>query len=142
MNDPHVEFLYYHLRTGEGLKFIDPQPLPCDEGRFTCHLENDLLTVEMREHHASVASARAVVDPFLETWEMAEKLKRGRREMWFEYSNFKMIDRSQARCRLLPSRIASMIARYGRFEMIRWSKHWPMLHSSSLGFQLTWSAES
>ena len=94
MNDPHVESLNYRLQTGEGLKFTDPPPLPHDEGRFACRLENGHLAVEMREHHTSVAAAREVVESFLDAWEIAETLNRGRREMWFEYANARMIDRT------------------------------------------------
>jgi hypothetical protein len=94
MNDPHVELLRYGLRTTDGLKFVNPEPLHHDEGRFICRLENRDLTVTMREHHANVPSARAVVQPFLDAWEVAEGLERGRRELWFEYANARMIDRA------------------------------------------------
>lgn len=96
VNDPHVESLHYRLRTSEGLNFTNPPPLHHDEGRIRCRLEKGHLTVEMKEHHASVASAREVVRPFLENWEIAEAIRRGRREMWFEYIEgaAKIIDRS------------------------------------------------
>jgi hypothetical protein len=35
-----------------------------------------------------------------------------------------------------------MIGTNAWFERMRWSKHWPMLHSPSLGFQLACSGES
>lgn len=96
MNDPHVESLQFRLLTSKGLKFINPPVLHHDEGRFTCRLENGQLTVEMKEHHASVASAKEAVRPFLESWEIAEALRLGRREMWFEYveGSAKIIDRN------------------------------------------------
>jgi hypothetical protein len=49
------------------------------------------LAVTMREYHASVPSAREVVESFLDAWEIAETLKRGQREMWFEYANARMV---------------------------------------------------
>jgi len=72
--DLHVALLRYRLSTSERLKFVDPDALACgdDKGRFTCRLEHGDLTVTMREHHADMASARAVVEPFLEAWEVAE----------------------------------------------------------------------
>jgi hypothetical protein len=90
MTDPHVHLLRYRLRTDEGLHFNNPPTLDFDAGRFTLHLENDDLTVTMQEHHAGLPSARAVVEQFLEAWEVSEALKRGRRSLWFEYGNLKL----------------------------------------------------
>lgn len=43
--------------------------------------------------------------------------------------------RSHSRSRRRPARMSSKIDSNGRFETIRWSKHWPTLHSSALAFQ-------
>lgn len=133
MNDPHVESLQYRLQTSEGLKFTNPPPLAYDERRFTCRLENDHLTVEMKEHHASVASAREVVGPFLENWEIAEALRRGRREMWFEYveAAAKIIDRNPpppsppgAPQKICPASIESVLA-VGVPTLVRGERTYP-----------------
>jgi hypothetical protein len=95
MNDPQVESLRYRLKTSEGLIFKEDAPaLDCgdSEGHFACHLVDGDLTVILQEHHATEASALAMVEPFLKNWEIAQALDRGQRELWFEYVEPKIID--------------------------------------------------
>jgi hypothetical protein len=94
MNDPHVEWLLYRFRTDHTLMITNAPAIDFESEHFRCHLDNDDLTVTMKEHHAGLPSARARVDAFLEEWEVNATLTRGRREFGFEYVDCRISDRA------------------------------------------------
>ena len=86
LNDPHVEYLTYRLTTAETLEFEDPPSLEIETEKLALRLEQAMLTVWPKGHFASVKDARKLVDPYLESWEAYETIRRsGRREVLFEY---------------------------------------------------------
>jgi hypothetical protein len=93
MRDPHVVSLTYQLKTSDSVTF-DAPPLKCETERFSLRLEEDVLTVELNEHFASIKEAREAVEPFLTSWEIHASLTNGRREISFEYEDAEMVDRS------------------------------------------------
>lgn len=80
--------------TGPRFEFRGAQPIESDEAAFRVRLEEATLRVEMKEHHSTAQSAQDVVDPYLRAWEIDFALKRGRREMWFEFEGPELVDRS------------------------------------------------
>lgn len=93
MNDPHVEFLIYELKTSDTIDFANPPPLAHETEGLSLRLESGRLTVTMKEHHGSVESARREVDPFLRAWELDVALRYRRQEITFEYVAARVIDR-------------------------------------------------
>jgi hypothetical protein len=69
MNDPHVESLCYRLTIDETHgRFENPPPLEHETAAYRMRLEDGVLTVEMKEHHATVESAKERVDNALRAW--------------------------------------------------------------------------
>lgn len=89
MNDPHVDRLVYSLVTDGTVEFAEPTPVELETGAFRLRLEDGELTAEMLEHHAQVASARDVVDPYLEAWSLLGREGR----FWFEFEDADVVDR-------------------------------------------------
>jgi hypothetical protein len=95
MNDPHIETLTYEVRTKESVvTFDDPPPLTGEANAFRYRLEGGILTVEMKEHHATAESARLVVEGFLRSWAMSAALGLDRMPMEFVFKEAKRIDRN------------------------------------------------
>lgn len=76
MNDPQVESLKYMLRVPDQVKFENAPPLHYEMSGYVLDLENDLLTVTMKDHYAAQDDARAAVD-FLRAWELDGGLRWG-----------------------------------------------------------------
>jgi hypothetical protein len=94
MRDPHVERLRYNLQTNETTRFEAPPPLETDTPVAHLRLEDGVLTAEMKDHHPTEASARAVVDPFLRAWELHICLEWGRGAIRFEFERAEIVDRN------------------------------------------------
>src|SRR5262249_41177277 len=87
-----VAVLNYRAIPGPLMTFENPEPVERDTSQFRLRLADGILRVELKEPHASEASARAVVDPYLRRWEVAAVLRRGRRELRFEFDRAELID--------------------------------------------------
>jgi hypothetical protein len=94
MNDPHVETLFYHIRHGARVDYARTQSLELDEPRFGIKIENRLLEVTMKFHHATVEGARDEVEPFLRVWELSAALNLRPGELEFAYARSTVIDRN------------------------------------------------
>lgn len=93
MNDPHVESLQYHIETDGSCSYESPPPVEYEKDGFRARLEEGVLTVTMKEHHASAASARKAVAEFLRSWEIQAALSVGRGCLRFEHDSAKVVDR-------------------------------------------------
>ena len=63
MRDPHVQSLRYRLEVNEACgRLENPPPLEHKTDAYRMWLENGVLTVELKEHHANVESARRRVE--------------------------------------------------------------------------------
>jgi hypothetical protein len=107
--DPHVESLTYQLmRTmwvfGKGDDFLrleNPAPLQRETDYFTIRLSErtdqemkpHVLVVTMKEHHASVESARARVEPYLRAWELHHALTGDLGWFSFRFDEARVTDR-------------------------------------------------
>src|SRR5688572_5461252 len=93
-NDPHVVSLTYNVEPRSGICFNDPPPLEKERAAYTLRLVEEVLTVSMKEHHATEESARACVEPYLRAWEITSGLHRGRPTITFRFVNSEIIDRN------------------------------------------------
>ena len=93
MRNPHVVSLTYRLETSDTVTF-DAPPLTHETERFTLRLEEDVLTMKMKVHFASVEAAREAVEHLLTSWEIHVSLTLGRSEISFEYDDAEIIDRN------------------------------------------------
>ncbi len=96
MRDPHVECLRYRLTVDETYgRFENPPPLEHETDTYRMRLDSGKLTVEMKEHHATVESAKERVENDLRAWELDAALSRDHRWLRFDYdeTGTKVIDR-------------------------------------------------
>jgi hypothetical protein len=84
MNKPHVEALDYefHVRTA-GHYFARAKPWEGELGSFQCRLAEGQLGAKPLEHFSSSVDARAVLEPYLRSWEAHAELLRG---VWVEFA--------------------------------------------------------
>ncbi len=86
MRDPHVECLSYRLTVDETYgRFENPSPLEHETDVYRMRLEGGVLTVEMKEHHATVESAKERVENDLRAWELDAALSRDHTWLRFDY---------------------------------------------------------
>ncbi|APW64320.1 hypothetical protein [Paludisphaera borealis] len=84
MKDPHVETLRYKLEVDQTYGRIEnPPPLIHETEAYRMCLENDVLVIDMKEHHATIQSARNRVEPDLEAWQLDAALQR--EHMWLRF---------------------------------------------------------
>src|SRR5271166_5419757 len=93
MNDPHVETLTYHVVKPDHVTYHNPPPINGDLPAFRYRLENDVLTAEMKEHHATVETARECVEDFLRAWELDAALRADKEEFRFAFKQSHVVDR-------------------------------------------------
>jgi hypothetical protein len=72
---PHVAGLWYRLKADELVDFSNPQPVERHTNAFYLRLEETVLTVWMKEHHATENSARERVERYLRSWEISAALQ-------------------------------------------------------------------
>lgn len=94
MNDPHVQRLFYELRCPSDVVFEQPPPLDHESFDARFNLDRGTLMVEPTRHFAEVSEARAVIEPFLRTWEIHDALVHGRQNLHFEYLSAHVVDRA------------------------------------------------
>jgi hypothetical protein len=93
VRDPHVESLTYRLQVGETSQYVDPPRLEGATDEFSYVLENGVLVLHMKKHHASAAEAKAAAAGFLFVWELDAALRLGRPDIRFAYEDAQLIDR-------------------------------------------------
>ncbi|MCI0420213.1 MAG: hypothetical protein L0312_13480 [Acidobacteria bacterium] len=96
MNDPHVVSLRYELVTGAELVFDNPPPIHRETDNFSMTLADGEVEFVMKEHFASKALAKAVVQDFLLSWEIYTKLQTGC-AFTFLFKDANIIDRNPPR---------------------------------------------
>lgn len=97
MNDPHVESLTYNLETGGDVTF-DAPAVSSQEGTLETLLEDDVLTVELNIHFATIEDARGHVEKYLRAWEVKSRIER-KIEITFEFEEAEVVDRSPTESR-------------------------------------------
>jgi hypothetical protein len=94
MNDPHVVALFYKIKHVDDVDYDRAPPLTHSQAAFEVHIERDQAEVRMKDHYATVDSARAMIEPFFRAWELSAALRRGLGELEFQYDRANVIDRS------------------------------------------------
>jgi hypothetical protein len=92
MLDPHVDWLEYEMEAA--WIFDDPPPLRWQDSNFDIVLDDSVVRAEMRLHFATEREARAVVEPFLQSWEIDVALSYGQRQMTFKFKRAHVVDRN------------------------------------------------
>jgi hypothetical protein len=73
--------------------FSETAPFEVETAAFRVSYGGRTVVVEMIEHHATVESARAAVEPYLRVWEIDDALKLGRPQISFGFERAVLIDR-------------------------------------------------
>jgi hypothetical protein len=94
MQDPHVVRLKYNLRTDSMLEFKNASPVEAETDHFRLRLSEEGVSVDLKEHHATVETARQRVEQYLQAWRVSECLKEGRPALHFEFADSEVIDRN------------------------------------------------
>jgi hypothetical protein len=94
MNDPHIEALHYSIRHAEHVDYDNASTLSHDTAGFTVRVQNGCAEVIMKNHHASVETARVEVEPLLRAWELTAALEYGPGEFEFGYERAIVVDRN------------------------------------------------
>lgn len=94
MNDPHVNTLFYSLKTPENTSYKECPPIVHEDTTHKFTLDGDTLVCELKVHFPDVKSARSLIDPELRAWELNAALDNGREEILFEYKNANVIDQN------------------------------------------------
>ena len=93
MNDPHVVALRYKLCTGQSVIYDSPPAVTHSDPSFDATLVGGILTIELKEHHATIGSAQTRVCSFLRAWEINSAIDFGRDALRFEFDGADVIDR-------------------------------------------------
>jgi hypothetical protein len=93
MRDPHVVALRYRFCYADDVTYDNPPAMDAEADSFNLLLQEDLLTVTLKEHFPSVASAKEAVEPILRAWELDVGLRHGPSEISFDYQDADVIDR-------------------------------------------------
>lgn len=80
MNDPHVEQLRYRLQTTETIEYKNAKPIQGTHALFDWRLENNQLTLTMKQHFASAEEAKQAAHDFLRSWELHVNLDEGKKQ--------------------------------------------------------------
>src|SRR5258705_6800128 len=93
MNDPHVEWLRYQIVCGATLQVTGTDPVEYQKDRFNLRIEEQVLTVTMKEHPPTLESAREAIESFLRNWERENDLAYGPSALRFHYKHYGIVDR-------------------------------------------------
>jgi hypothetical protein len=93
MRDPHVDRLLFEIGSEEGISYDRPVPLNFTNhlGRFDCR--DGKLVVEPASHFADEDDARAVIEPFLRSWEIEADLNLNIGTIRFRFLRAEVVDR-------------------------------------------------
>ena len=93
MNDPHVEWLLYIVKHGTGVDYTEAEPLTHETAAFRVRVADGETRFVMKDHRATEAEARALVDPFVRTWVFDTTLERGPAAFGLQFVQSRIVDR-------------------------------------------------
>jgi hypothetical protein len=94
MNDPIVETLEYCLKLSNEISFDNPPTIEEELQDFKLKLADGLLQIQMKIFFSTELEARTIVEPFLKAWELDNFMKRGHKDLCFEFICSKIVDRN------------------------------------------------
>ena len=77
MNDPHVAALIYRVEHGETVAYDEAAPLVREEQAFRLEVEDKRVRFVLKDHYATEAEARKVIEEYIHIWEFDACLDRG-----------------------------------------------------------------
>lgn len=93
MNDPHVDKLHYKLIHDDSTDYKKAEPLQVEERDFSVILDQQGATFEMKTHCATEQEARALVDPYVDSWNSSATLNLRPGEFTLRYKSPVIVDR-------------------------------------------------
>ena len=94
MNDPHVVALIYRVRHHESVDYGKAEPLKHEADGFRVVVEDGTARFEMKQHHATAAEARDVIEPFIRDWEFDACFGHRHEHFHLDFDRPEIIDRS------------------------------------------------
>ena len=94
MNEPRVKILHYIIEPHSSVACSEAMPITHEiENVFGIRVQDGCVHFEMNQHHATVDSARAVVDPYIDSWELDAALtgQPGQFKLRFKGAEFQSI---------------------------------------------------
>jgi hypothetical protein len=129
MSCPHVAGLWYCLKSAPTRSFSNPPPVERHTDRFYIRLEDGIVTVWMKEHHAARASARQVVEEYLRNWELSAALEYGGRpDIQFEFKRADVVDLAPSPPGTAPAstvELGALTARAGLVTLVTQDPSYP-----------------
>jgi hypothetical protein len=89
-----LKALIYRVKHADHVDYQNAEPRECDRPGFTVRIENDRAEITLKSHYATVEDARAVVEPYLDAWELAAALATAPGEFRLVYDQARVIDRN------------------------------------------------
>ena len=77
MNDPHVVALIYRVEHSKSVDYREAKPLRVEESAFRVKVRGNRARVELKDHYATEADARAAIAAYIQCWTFAACLNRG-----------------------------------------------------------------
>ena len=77
MNDPHVVALIYRVEHGDTVAYDEAAPLVREEQAFRLEVEDKRARFVLKDHYATEAEAREVIEEYIHIWEFDACLDRG-----------------------------------------------------------------
>ena len=77
MNDPHVVALIYRVEHGDNVAYDEATPLVREEQAFRLEVEDKRARFVLKDHYATEAEAREVIEEYIHIWEFDACLDRG-----------------------------------------------------------------
>ena len=93
MRDPHVQVMHYAAGSGEGISYLDPEPISFSNHLGTFELGDSKLRITPVEHFSEEEEARRAVEPFLRAWEMEADLNSNVGMIRFTFERAELVDR-------------------------------------------------
>ena len=94
MNDPHVVALIYTVDHGNSVIYDEAEPLCQEEEGFRLKVKDKKAWFYLKDHYATEADARKVIEEFIHVWEFDVCLKRGPDFFRLKFEKAEIEDRS------------------------------------------------
>lgn len=94
MNDPHVVALVYRVEPDPSVGYSQAEALQHETPNFRVMLDKGIARFEMKDHYPTEEAARAVVEPFIEAWQLKADLERRPGRFRLTLQEAELIDRN------------------------------------------------
>ena len=125
MSDPHVESLVYDVRHSDSVDYSKAEPLDVEQLGFRIRIDKLVATVSMIDHYAKVEEARAVVERFLQFWEIDAGIRHGPGAIEFVFKDARIIDRSPTPGTIIHAQPGTYTIKGGEARLVVGRRHYP-----------------